>query len=112
MTDITKVATIILNRNLPHVTDKLYSYIKEYDSHISDIFVIESGSDSDNLSKNVTWHADWDEVKLNGLRYSRGINYGLSKLTEESKFENFNGCRSKASIYQSRVREQGDSEQS
>ena len=42
-----------------------------------------------NLSKNVTWHADWDEVKLNGLRYSRGINYGLSKLTEESKFENY-----------------------
>lgn len=89
MTDITKVATIILNRNLPHVTDKLYSYIKEYDSHISDIFVIESGSDSNNLSKNVTWHADWDEVKLKGLRYSRGINYGLSKLTEESKFENY-----------------------
>ena len=40
-----KVATIILNRNLPEVTDKLCEHIKFYDGELTDIYVVEAGSD-------------------------------------------------------------------
>ena len=42
-----RVATIILNRNLPIVTNKLYEKIKKYNHKFTDIFVIDSGSDID-----------------------------------------------------------------
>ena len=38
------VATIILNRNLPKVTDKLYSRIKKNEGYMTDIFIVEAGS--------------------------------------------------------------------
>ena len=50
-----KVATIILNRNLPKLTDKLYTNLKK-NNKISDFYVLEAGSDYKKLSKNVTWH--------------------------------------------------------
>tara|TARA_B100000579_G_C22784494_1_gene831141 strand:- start:309 stop:1136 length:828 start_codon:yes stop_codon:yes gene_type:complete len=81
-----KVATLILNRNLPKVTDKLYDHINKYDGKFTDIFVIEAGSDKENLSSNTTWYADWPEAKRDGLRYARGMNYGLSMLFKENKF--------------------------
>lgn len=84
-----KVATIILNRNLPEVTDQLYEHIQKYDGNTSEIFVVEAGSDDEKLSSNVTWHADWPEAKKHGLRYQRGMNYGLSKLWQEGKFDEF-----------------------
>lgn len=52
-----KIATIILNRNLPKQTDKLFNYIKKYNNKFTDIFILESGSDINNLSKNYTWRA-------------------------------------------------------
>ena len=55
-----KTATIILNRNLPVETDNLVSHIKKYDENLTDIFVIEAGSDKNNLSKNMTWHVNDD----------------------------------------------------
>ena len=81
-----QVATLILNRNLPEVTDKLYRHIKKYDGDHTDIFVIEAGSDKENLSDHTTWYADWPEAKRDGLRYARGMNYGLSMLFKEKKF--------------------------
>ena len=81
-----RVATLILNRNLPNITDALVDHIKEFDGEITDIFVIESGSDSNNLSKNCTWYANWEEVMINGLRYPRGMNFGLSQLWRENRF--------------------------
>ena len=83
-----KFCALILNRNLPKVADKLYSNLSKNNKKL-DIFVIEAGSDKDNLSKNSTWHADSPEVRRNGLRYYRGMNYGLSKLYEEGKFYNY-----------------------
>ena len=38
------IATLILNRNLPKVTDKLYMNIKKNEGYLTDIFVIEAGS--------------------------------------------------------------------
>lgn len=84
-----KIATIILNRNLPKQTDKLFNYIKKYNNKFTDIFILESGSDINNLSKNYTWRAGWKSAIKNGLRFSRGMNYALSKLWSEKKFEKY-----------------------
>ena len=83
-----KVASLILNRNLPKVTDRLYEHVKKYDGELTDIFVIESGSDENNLSKYMSWHANWEDAIFKGLRYARGMNYGLSQLWKENKFQN------------------------
>ena len=39
-----KLATIILNRNLPLVTNTLFNTIKKYNKKYTDIFVVEAGS--------------------------------------------------------------------
>ncbi len=87
---MTKVATIILNRNLPEVTDRLCRHIQEYDGSVADIFVVEAGSDDNLLSEHTTWHAKWPEAKEHGLRYSRGMNFALSQLWKEKRFSNYN----------------------
>ena len=84
-----RVATIILNRNLPDVADALFAHLRRYDGDNTDVYVVEAGSDSDNLSKNATWHASWPEAKAHGLRYCRGMNYGLSQLWKEEKFKQY-----------------------
>ena len=84
-----KVATIILNRNLPVVTEKLYEHLQIHDSNETDIYVVESGSSRDKLSKYCTWYADWHESMENGLRYARGMNYGLSELWKSGKFKSY-----------------------
>lgn len=84
-----RVATLILNRNLKEATDKLVEHIQKYDGNHTDIFVIEAGSDITNLSNYCTWHANWPEAVKNGLRYSRGMNYGLSQMWLEGKFNNY-----------------------
>lgn len=84
-----RVATLILNRNLPEVTDSLVEHIKTYDDLETDIFVIEAGSDPANLSKNFTWYANWPDAISYGLRYSRGMNFGLLQLLKEGRFKNY-----------------------
>jgi len=86
---IKNVATIILNRNLPKVTDNLYNKLKKHNSSISDFFILEAGSDRSKLSKHYTWHASWKYAKKNGLRFARGMNYALSKLYLEGRFEKY-----------------------
>jgi hypothetical protein len=81
-----QVATIILNRNLPEITDKLYEQIKMYDGGITDIFVIESGSDNHLLSKYTNWHANWSEAIEKGLRFGGGMNYGLNEIYKSGDF--------------------------
>ena len=84
-----RVATIILNRNLPEVADRLHDHVEKYDGHVTDVYVIEAGSDVSRLSKKTSWHANWDDAMQNGLRYGRGMNYALSRLWSEGKFENY-----------------------
>ena len=72
-----KTATIILNRNLPAETDLLVESLIRNDNDFTDIFVLEAGSDKNKLSKYCTWHVHSDEVIKFGMRYSRGMNYGL-----------------------------------
>jgi len=84
-----KVATIILNRNLPFITDKLCEHLIKYDGDQTDIYVVEAGSDPHKLSRYTTWHVNSDEVIANGLRYGRGMNYALVQLLAEGKFDQY-----------------------
>ncbi len=83
------IATIILNRNLPDITDRLYEHLTKHDGDLTDVFVVEAGSDVKRLSRYVTWHANWPEATDQGLRYSRGMNYALSQLWKEGKFDQY-----------------------
>lgn len=84
-----RVATIILNRNLPEITDRLYDHLMRHDGDQTDVYIVEAGSDNERLSKNTAWYADWPEAREHGLRYSRGMNYGLSRLWIEGKFKQY-----------------------
>ncbi len=81
-----RTATIILNRNLPDVTDRLVKHLNQDNTQV---FVVEAGSDENKLSSFCTWHANWPEAMNDGLRAARGFNYGLFKLYEEKRFEEF-----------------------
>lgn len=84
-----RVATIILNRNLPEVTNQLCDHIIHHDGDVTDVYVVEAGSDHERLSRYSTWHANWPEAITHGLRYSRGMNYGLSQLWKEGRFSQY-----------------------
>lgn len=84
------IATLILNRNLPKVTDKLYRTINKNEGNITDIFVIEAGSSKNNLSKYATWYANSKSVIEKGLRFPRGMNYGLYNLWQDNLFNKYN----------------------
>jgi len=84
-----RVASVILNRNLPEPTNRLWEKLSDENKAITDIFVVEAGSDPGNLSKNATWYANDPESMEYGLRYSRGMNYALSNLWTEGRFNNY-----------------------
>jgi len=84
-----KTATIILNRNLPDVADGLYEAIHKHNAEMTDIYVVESGSDKDKLSEYCSWWANWDDAMRDGLRVPRGVNYALSQLLKEGKFYDY-----------------------
>ena len=65
-------ATIILNRNLPNPTDKLYEHLIKYDGEETDVYVLEAGSEKNNLSQYCTWHADSDEIYELYEKYKQG----------------------------------------
>ena len=82
-------ATIILNRNLPRETNNLVEHLHKFDKDLTNVFVVEAGSEKDNLSKYCTWHVHSHEVMENGLRYSRGMNYGLLELWNSGNWESY-----------------------
>ena len=84
-----KTATIVLNRNLPEPTNKLVEHLKYFDNGYTDIFVIEAGSDKNKLSKYCTWHVDTEDARQHGLRYSRGMNYGLLQLWQNDNWNDY-----------------------
>jgi len=83
-----KIATIIINRNLPDLADSLYSHIHHY-SPKTDIYVLEAGSSVENLSSFTTWHAVEDSILQTGLRFCRGTNYALWKLRKDGKWHDY-----------------------
>lgn len=83
------VATIILNRNLPEVTDALYERIHRHNADVTDIYVVESGSAREKLSQHCSWWANWPESLEMGLRYPRGFNFALANLLAEGRYEDY-----------------------
>ncbi|MCE9551696.1 MAG: hypothetical protein K8R50_11990 [Betaproteobacteria bacterium] len=83
------VATIILNRNLPDVADRLCEHLMAHDGSLTDIFVVEAGTDMNRLSRHSTWHVNAPEVMKHGLRYGRGMNFGLLQLLKENRFSSY-----------------------
>ena len=81
------VATLILNRNLPIKSDELGDHLLKWNGDITDVFIIESGSDSDKLSKHRKFWANWPDAIKNGLRITRGFNYGLMELERCNKYQ-------------------------
>lgn len=81
------IATLILNRNLPAVTDKLVEHLQRWDGELTDVYVIESGSDEDKLSKYKSFWANWPEAMERGLHYCRGFNFGLMELDKLAKYK-------------------------
>lgn len=86
---MSRVAVVILNRNLPEVTDGLVEQFLAQDTSATDVFVVESGSDHERLSKYCTWWADWPEALQFGLRFPRGFNYALSQLQRSGRFNDY-----------------------
>jgi len=84
-----KTATIILNRNLPEETNALVEDLMRLNDDFTDIFVIEAGSKKDNISKYCTWHVDTEEATKSGMRYSRGMNYGLLQLWNSGDWKKY-----------------------
>jgi len=84
-----RAATVILNRNLPTPTDNLYEHLFIHDGNLTDIFVLEAGSQLENLSKYCTWHASDSQSMKEGLRYCRGTNYALYKLYKEGRWDQY-----------------------
>ena len=84
-----KVATIILNRNLGILTNKLYEKIRNFNNKYTDIFVIDAGSLKKNKSKYTTWSVETKSAIKNGLRFGRGMNYALGEMYKEKKFKNY-----------------------
>jgi len=86
---VKKTATIILNRNLPQETNNLVEHLLSYDTDHTDIFVVEAGSDKDKLSKYCTWYVTTIDAMKQGLRYARGMNFGLLQLWNEGRWEKY-----------------------
>ncbi len=82
-------ATLILNRNLPDVTNRLVEHIQQFDGDVTDIYVIESGSTLEGRSKYPGFIADSPEAVAHGLRFPRGFNYGLAELEKVRTYEHY-----------------------
>lgn len=80
-------ATLILNRNLPDVTDRLVEHLIKYNGDVTDLYVIESGSEPQGRSRYPGFVADWPEAVHDGLRFARGFNFGLAELEKIRRYE-------------------------
>ena len=84
-----RIATIVLNRNLPKVTNTLCENLLASGVEKSDLFVLESGSEESNISKFCTWYIRDSKTLKNGLRYNRGMNQALINLYQSPSWENY-----------------------
>ena len=80
--------TVILNRNLGLVTNRLVEKIFKYNKDYTDIYVLDAGSKQNKMSKYTNYSVRTKSAKKNGLRFNRGMNYALSKLyLEKQRFQ-------------------------
>tara|TARA_Y100000310_G_C20594794_1_gene769935 strand:+ start:480 stop:1376 length:897 start_codon:yes stop_codon:yes gene_type:complete len=79
----------MLQRNMPHISEKTVKHIEKWCGGLADFFVIESGSDDDMLysKESNRFHANWPDVRENGLRWARGFNYGILEAQKIQDYE-------------------------
>ena len=83
-----RVCTVLLQRNLPDVTNQFADIFFKNNDDMSDFFVVESGSDEENITKHKTFYADWEDARENGLRTGRGFNFALKSIEDlDQKYE-------------------------
>lgn len=83
-----RVACLVINRNLPKVTDRLVeSCLESKVCDEADIYVIEAGSDNDKMSSYQRLVNREPLVIREGLRFNRGVNYGLAQLMEKGSLK-------------------------
>lgn len=80
------IGTLVLNRNLPDVTDRLVEHLEKWNADVTDVYVIESGSEPGQRSRHRSFVADWPEARANGLRFARGFNFGLLELEKVQSY--------------------------
>ena len=83
-----QTAVVIVNRNLPEVTDALCDLIRSQNDDC-DLFVLEAGSEEDNLSKYCSWHEKSEVVRQHGLRMPRGINFAIKQMMTDGVFDRY-----------------------
>jgi len=92
---MSKIACIILQRNMPQATKKILDSVFSLNSNTTDFFVVESGSDEDQVIKDSrlssVFHANWEEAKV-GLRTGRGMNYGLLEVQKIKEYDYYMFC--------------------
>jgi hypothetical protein len=80
------IATLILNRNLPDITDRLADHLMRWNGDVTDLYVVESGSAPERRSRHASFIADWPEAVRDGLRFPRGFNFGLLELEKRQRY--------------------------
>ena len=83
MTIKKKVAVLILNRNLPKVTDNLRNTILKYNKKISDIYIVDSGSDKKLSSKHSNFKADWAAAKKKRIEIWKRYEFRIRRIMEK-----------------------------
>ena len=76
-----KAAAVVLNYNLPELTDRLCADIIRRTECDFDLFVIENGSFADNLSKHCTHHLEKNRW------ISGGFNYGITQAMNAGDYD-------------------------
>jgi hypothetical protein len=82
-------AALVLNRNLPDVTNRLVDHLLKWNVDVCDVFVIESGSSEEGKSRHPGFSVDWPDAKEHGLRFPRGFNFGLCELDKGDPYEHY-----------------------
>jgi len=76
------IDVVILNRNLGHVCDQLYSSVEDRFGKNVKLVVVDCSTSEDLASSKTTVRADWPEAIQQGLRFGRGMNVGMRALFE------------------------------
>jgi len=71
-----KTLAVILNHNMPDITDNLYNCLKPYEKQDYDLYVVDNGSQKEKISKFTTHSSDTN------VYYGGGINLCFSLFHE------------------------------
>ena len=80
-----KIAAILLNRNLPSVTDKLYHLIKNKNKDFIDVFIVDAGSDKKKNLQKYYVESKLEICKKKRIKIWKGYELWPSSIMERKK---------------------------